>query len=53
MQSQGDPDIEIDQSEIDRSDCWIRARQDKDGNYMSDEIKNIANEIVSFSFLLQ
>lgn len=48
MQSQGDPDIEID-----RSDCWIRARQDKDGNFMSDEIKNIANEIVSFSFLLQ
>lgn len=47
MQSGGDPEFEID-----RSDSWLCARHDKDGNYKFEEIKNIVAEIVSYSFML-
>lgn len=43
MQSQEDPE-----TEIDRSSTWLRARQGKDGNYKSDKIKEISEEIVSY-----
>lgn len=46
IQSQGDPEMEID-----RSDSWLLARKDKNGNYKSEKIKQIADEIVSFSFM--
>lgn len=41
MQSGGDPEIEID-----RSSTWLRARCDKAGNYKTDKIKTIAEDIV-------
>lgn len=46
IQSQGDPEMEID-----RSDSWVRARKDKDGNFKSEKIKEIADDIVSCSFM--
>ena len=42
MQSGGDLEMEID-----RSTTWLLARCDKDGNYKSDKIQTIAEEIVS------
>lgn len=45
MQSQSNPEMEID-----RSATWVRARQDKDGNYKDPKLKEIAEEIVSYSF---
>lgn len=47
IQSQGDPEIEID-----RSCTWLRARQDSDGNYKSEEVQKIAMDIVSYPFML-
>lgn len=45
METQADPEMEID-----RSDSWIRARKDKDGNFKSEAVKEIAQAIVSFYF---
>ena len=36
--------------EIDRSDTWVKARQDENGNYLDDDVKTIAENIVSYSF---
>lgn len=47
MQSQDDPKMEID-----RSSTWLHVRYDKDGNYKSDKIKKIVEDIVNGSFLL-
>lgn len=46
IQSQGDPEMEID-----RSDSWVLAHKDKDGNFKSDKVKQIAEDIVSCSFV--
>lgn len=45
MQSQSNPEMEID-----RSATWVHARQDKDGNYKDPKVKEIAEEIVCYSF---
>lgn len=37
MYSGGDPEVDID-----RSSTWLRARQDKDGNYKTEELQAIA-----------
>ena len=47
MQIEADPTI----LEIDRSDTWVRARQDEDGNFQNDEVKKIAEDIVSHLFI--
>ncbi|KAL1805830.1 hypothetical protein ACET3Z_028898 [Daucus carota] len=31
--------------EIDRSDTWVKARQDENGNYLDDDVKTIAENI--------
>lgn len=46
MQSNGDSEMEID-----RSTTWILARKDKDGNFKSEEVEQIAEKIVSCSFV--
>ena len=48
MESQGDPEMEID-----RSTTWILARHDKDGKMESEKLQTIALNIVSYSFLFQ
>ena len=46
MESQGDPEMEID-----RSTTWILAQHDKDGKLESEELQTIAFNIVSYSFM--
>lgn len=48
MQIESDPSMEID-----RSDTWIQARHDEDGNFQNDEVKQIAEDIVSYSFFFE
>ena len=43
MQSQSHPDAE----EVDRSETWILARMDEDGNFLNDAVAEKAKEIVS------
>ena len=48
MQSESHPE-----QSIDRSMTWVLARKDKEGNFKTEEVKHKAEEIVSYSFLLQ
>lgn len=38
---------------IDRSDAWVLARKDKDGNFKNENVKEKAEKIVSYSFIFQ
>lgn len=42
-----EPDLEID-----RSTTWLEARKDKDGQLVREELKIIAANIVSYSFVI-